>query len=231
MPSAFRFYFLLPLLVFLAACSPLKKYADTAPPWEKEIEGLEALDQTEHYSDQAILFVGSSSIRLWKNIQEDMAPYEAIRRGYGGAHFTDLIHFTKRLVAPHEVQAVVCFVANDISGSDQDRKPKEVLKLFEFFVKQVREVKPNVPIFLIEITPTNSRWAVWDQIREANHLMQDYCNKHPDLHFIATSTEYLGQDGKPKADLFISDQLHMNQSGYDIWKRLIKDELNKVLHP
>ena len=218
------------IVSFLASCSPLKKYADTAAPWEKEIEGLEALDQNEHYSDQAILFVGSSSIRLWKNIHEDMAPYEAIRRGYGGAHFTDLIHFTSRLVAPHQVRGVVCFVANDISGSEQDLKPQEVLKLFKYFVKQVRELKPHVPIFLIEITPTNSRWMVWDKIREANRLMKEYCEKNPDLHFIATSAEYLGQDGKPRAELFISDQLHMQQAGYDIWKRRIKDALDQVLH-
>ena len=222
-------YLLMAIIVF--SCTPLKKYADTAGPWEKEIRDLEVLDQQEQYSDHAILFVGSSSIRLWKNIHEDMAPYEAIRRGYGGAHFADLIHFTGRLVAPHQVDAVVCFVANDISGSDQDLNPREVLKLFQFFVHQVREIKPQTPLFLIEITPTNSRWSVWPQIREANRLMKDYCLKEPNLYFIETAAHYLGADGKPKSELFISDQLHMNQSGYDIWKGLIKEELNQVLHP
>ena len=71
---------------------------------------------------------------------------------------------------------------------------------------------------------------VWDKIREANRLMKEYCEKNPDLHFIATSAEYLGQDGKPRAELFISDQLHMQQAGYDIWKRRIKDALDQVFH-
>ncbi len=215
--------------LLLIACSPLKKYADTRSPWETEVQKLEQLDTQEKHPNDAILFIGSSSIRLWKNIDQDMAPYSAIRRGYGGAHFTDLIHFTHRLINPHQFDALVVFVGNDITGGDNDLSPKEVAKLFKFFVKQVREQHPEKPIFLIQITPTNSRWKVWDKISEANSLMKKYCESHPNLYYIQTEEHYFGKDGKPNADLFIKDQLHMNQAGYDIWKEIIKSELDKVL--
>ena len=84
-------------LLFIS-CSPLKKYQATAAKWEKDIIKLESLDKSENYSENAILFIGSSSIRGWHTMEKDMFPYETIKRGYGGAHYTDIIHFTKRLV-------------------------------------------------------------------------------------------------------------------------------------
>ncbi len=54
-------------------------------PWQSDIDGFapaiaefEKLDQTEQYPDDAILFTGSSSVRLWKTIAEDVAPYPVI---------------------------------------------------------------------------------------------------------------------------------------------------------
>ncbi|SOE21365.1 Lysophospholipase L1 [Spirosomataceae bacterium TFI 002] len=223
-----KYVFLLPFLLLLA-CSPAKKYADTKTYWEEDIKKLEAQDKIENYPDDAILYIGSSSIRLWKNIDEDMQPYNSIQRGYGGAHFYDLIHFTDRLVSPHKIQALVIFVANDITGGDADIPPKEVLRLFKYTVSEVRKSHPNIPIFQIAITPTPSRWAVWDQTKQANELLQAYCNRTQGLHFIETEEAFLDGDGQPRPELFIQDMLHLKQVGYDIWKELIKNELDAVL--
>lgn len=222
--------FLFVLLGFLAAsCSPFKKYTGAEVSWEKEVSVLLEKDKTETYSDDAILFIGSSSVRLWDDIAKDMAPYEPIKRGYGGARFSDLIYFTERIVYPHEFQALCIFVANDISGSENDRTPKEVLKLQKQVIKTVRKKYPEVPIFQIAITPTNSRWKVWDKTQEANALMKAHAEKTANLYFIETAAPYLGADGKPIAALFRDDQLHMKPAGYHIWAGLIKAELDKVL--
>jgi hypothetical protein len=223
-----KYTFLLPLLVLLA-CSPVKKYADTKSYWIEDVEKLEALDKVEKYPDDAILFIGSSSIRLWNNIEADIAPYTPIRRGYGGAHFYDLIHFTDKLVSPHKIQALVIFVANDITGGDADIAPKEVLKLFKHTVNEARKSQPNIPIFQIAITPTPSRWAVWDKTKAVNKLMQSFCERTDNLYFIETEGAFLDEEGQPRPELFIKDMLHLKQVGYDIWKEIIKAELDAVL--
>jgi hypothetical protein len=82
--------------------------------WEPDIAALEALDGREADPPDAILFVGSSSIRLWDSITADMAPWSVVRRGYGGARYRDLCHFAPRLVANHDPRAIVVFVGNDI---------------------------------------------------------------------------------------------------------------------
>jgi hypothetical protein len=220
--------FLLVLLVF--GCSQkFSKYEDAAKSWESEIQQLEALDKTEADPDNAVLFIGSSSIRLWNNIADNMAPYPTIRRGYGGAKFSDLIFYTDRLVYPHDFRALVVFVANDISNTPEDKSPQEIVKLFKEVVKTVREKNPKKPIFLVEITPTNSRWEVWSETKRANDLLKKYCESTYNLYFIETAEGFLGSDGKPRAELFREDQLHLKQIGYDIWAEQIKGRLKQVL--
>lgn len=213
----------------ILGCSPYKKYAHTEAGWEEEITKLEYRDDAESYSDDAVLFIGSSSIRIWKNIKEDMAPYEPIRRGYGGAHFSDLIHFTKRLVYPHNFQALCIFVANDITGGENDRSVGEVMTLFKEVVKTVRIKYPNTPIFQIAVTPTSSRWKVWSEVSKLNEKMKAYCERHDNLYFIDSVAPYLNEEGTPRDELFLGDKLHQNQAGYDIWSAEIKKELDKIL--
>lgn len=219
------------LIVFATCCSPVKQYKSDPEvlKWEKDIQAFEQLDATESDPADAILFTGSSSIRLWSTIEEDLAPYAVIQRGYGGAKLTDFAVYTERIIYPHKFKALALFVANDITGGKSDKTPQEVLELFQYIVKQVRKKYKDEPVFFIQITPTNSRWKVWDKISEANNIVKNYCSKEKDLYFIETADRFMGGDGKPRAELFREDQLHLNSEGYKIWTAVIKEHLDKVL--
>jgi hypothetical protein len=213
----------------MSSCSPLKKYDPKDRAWAlPEINAFENQNATTDYSEDAILFIGSSSIRLWKTLAEDMVPYPVIQRGYGGAHFRDIVFFTERILADHPLSMVVCFVANDISGSPKDGSPKEVLSLFKLFVKQVREKHPDIPILQIAVTPTLSRWDYWDEINKVNQLLKSYCEKTANLYFVDTVPIYLDTFNQPKSEWFVKDQLHLNAKGYEVWNGLIKSEIERV---
>ena len=180
------------LLILVISCSPLKKYPLKSDRWENDIKFLESKDREEACVEDCILFVGSSSIRLWKEIESDMSPYKVVKRGYGGAHFYDLIHYTKRLVKNHKPRAIAVFVANDITGKNNnswygDLKPKEVLQLFKFFTKEIKSIHGDIPIFAIETTPTINRWSVWDKISKTNDLIKNYTAKKENLNYITLS--------------------------------------------
>jgi len=216
-------------LIFFS-CSLSKKYPEKDREWAyPEIQAFEKQDAEVDTPKDALLFIGSSSIRLWKNLTRDMAPYPVIQRGYGGAHFRDLIFFTERILADHDLQMVVCFVANDISGSPKDASPKEVLRLFKYFVKQVRDKHPNIPIMQIAITPTQSRWNKWSEINRVNELLKGYCAKSPNLYFIDTVPEFLDEKGRPITEWFVGDQLHLNQKGYAVWSKIIRAAIEEQL--
>ena len=137
------------ILLLVVSCSPTKKFQETKEKWEKSVEDLNKLNLEITQNEDAILFIGSSSIRLWNTIEQDIEPYSSIRRGYGGAKYTDLIHFTERLVEPHNVRAVGIFVANDITGGEKDLKPKEVLNLVKYVIKRFQRHKDCVHIRIL----------------------------------------------------------------------------------
>jgi hypothetical protein len=207
------------------------KYEATAnKKWEKTIQKFEVLDRTTDYPPDSVLFVGSSSIRLWETLARDMKPYPVIQRGYGGAKFQDLAVFAKRLIHPHEFRAVVIFVANDIVGKkDTDLTPEEVAELYRDVVKTVRARNAKAPVFLIAITPSKSRWGAWPQIAKSNAAMKAVCEAQENVHFIATEKEFLKADGTPRTELFRGDQLHLNADGYKLWTKIVRKTLDREL--
>jgi hypothetical protein len=196
--------------------------------WANEIAALESRDQHESHPPDSILFVGSSSIRLWETIATDMAPYRPIQRGYGGARFSDLSVFAERLIAPHQFRALVLFVANDVSGGTDDATPEQVAEWFTQIIEVARETQPAAPIFCLEITPSQSRWQAWPRIREVNRTLARVSAALPNVHFIPTAHAYLGPEGEPHEDLFLEDRLHLNSLGYRIWAAIIKSHLDAV---
>ena len=197
--------------------------------WAEEIAKLEARDKSESYPDDAILFIGSSSIRMWKGLDENIAPYRGINRGYGGARYRDLAVFAQRLITPHKYAAAVVFVANDIVGKPADTPLDELDRLVRHIVDVSKKHQPDAPVLIVEITPTESRFAAYPQIRKANFVLREIALTEPGVFLVETNDYYLTPDRKPIADYFLDDRLHQNPTGYELWGSLIKRELDEVL--
>ncbi|MEM0970415.1 MAG: GDSL-type esterase/lipase family protein, partial [Verrucomicrobiota bacterium] len=168
-------------------------------------------------------------MRRWNAIAQDMAPYHPIQRGFGGSRWSDLAVHADQLITPHQFQAVVCFVANDIAGKPEDKEPQEVRELVSYFVRRLRAHDATAPIFLIPVTPTPKRWKVWPTADQANTLLRALCQDDDGLHFIETKHLYLGTDGLPRSEFFVEDQLHLNETGYLRWAEAIRSHLDAVL--
>ena len=213
-----------------AQAGDLEKYrAASSQKWEKEISRLEALDKAEKHPDDGILFIGSSSVRRWQDIAKDMALYHPIRRGFGGSKWSDQAIFADRLIKPHKFRALVCFVANDITGKADDKTPEEIVALFAHVWKLARAHQPNAPIFYIAVTPTQARHAVWTKTKAANSAIRKFCMSQKNTYFIGTESIYLDAEGKPRTELFVADKLHLNREGYIRWAAAIKSQLDTVL--
>ncbi len=197
--------------------------------WGQDIETLEQRDVVQRDPEEAILFIGSSSIRRWDTIEIDMRPYQVVQRGYGGAKYTDLAVFAKRLIQPHDYSALVVFVANDVQGKAEDHSPEQVEECARYIVGVSRKHRPEAPIFFIEITPTRKRFSAWPFIRKVNTRLQKLSLSTHATYFIPTADHFLDPSGNPRDELFVDDQLHLNGDGYKEWSKLIRQELDEVL--
>ena len=191
--------------------------------WEPEIALFEAADKTNPPPKQAILFIGSSSIRLWKSLPQDFALHPVINRGFGGSQIIDSVNLAERIVFPYQPKQVLIYAGgNDLNAG---KSPIEVFGDFKAFVEKVRSKLPETVIGYISIAPNPARWAQVERVRSANRLIEEYARTDPKLKFIDVFTHMLGEDGKPRPELFVEDRLHMNAKGYELWTSLIRPHL------
>ena len=196
--------------------------------WDKDINAFDSANAVEKYNKDAILFTGSSYIRLWENIRTDLEYKDIIHRGYGGSNLSEMAYYVKRIIYPHQPKAIFMYVGNDIVGSEKDKAPDQVLELFKYVVKVIREKYPNVPITWLEISPCERRWIVWDQVQEANRLIREYAKDMKGIYTISSADKFLGADGKPITSLYRDDKLHYNIEGYKIWGKNIKQQVKEI---
>ena len=196
--------------------------------WENDIALFDSLNLVQSADAGTLLVTGSSSVRIWDSIQTDLAPYQVMQRGYGGAKLSDFTYYADRIIKPQQFKAILVFVANDIAGVEADKSPKEVYRLFKDVVKQVRKRNPVTPLCWIEVTPTPKRWQVSQQIMEASGYIEAYCDRNDDLHFISTFDQYITPEGLPDSTLFREDMLHLNRAGYLQWAGIIKNSLENA---
>lgn len=195
------------------------------PPFAKDIADFEASDRTNPPPRGAILFIGSSSIRLWKTLAADFPEYQVINRGFGGSQIADSVRYADRIVFPYEPKQIVMYAGgNDINAK---KSPEQVFADYRAFVAKVHAKLPEVPIAYISIAPNPARWAQVEKVRKANQLISDFAKTDPRLTFIDTFSHMLGSDGQPLPDIYVDDRLHMNQKGYSIWKRIVGPSLQR----
>lgn len=210
----------------------LKRNAPEKPEifkWEQDIAKLEAKDKIEKGDSETVLFIGSSYIRLWEQLPLQMKPIKTINRGFGGSKLQEVAYYLDRLLKAHQnLKAVFLYVGNDIVGNQTDKTPLQDLELVRYITEKIRAKYPSIPIFWNQISPSEKRWAVWDQISKANELIKDYCSQHPNLYYVETASSYLDKNGKPISNLFRDDKLHYNDAGYVIWANYVKQAFNKV---
>ncbi len=197
--------------------------------YDNDINRFDSINNSVNYSDTAIIFMGSSYIRLWKNIREDLGYQAIIHRGFGGATLRDVAFYVKRIVYPVKPKAIFMYVGNDIVGGARDKDPDQVLEHFKYVVKQIREKYPDMPITWLAISPSEKRWSVWKQVQQANQLIKDYCSTQSKLYFINAGSGFLNADGLPESKYYRDDRLHYNEEGYRLWGKLIGDQVKAIL--
>lgn len=193
--------------------------------WEKAIKAYEEEDKVSPPPEGAIVGIGSSSMRLWrKRIHQDLAPLTVIPRGFGGSNMEDARYYADRIVIPYEPRAVILYEGdNDIATFKLS--PKQVMNIFDAFVAKIHRALPQTRIYVISVKPSISRWNVWPQMEETNHLLKAACELNPLLTYIDVASPMLDENNQPLKDIFIQDNLHLNQKGYDIWSNAVKSVL------
>jgi lysophospholipase L1-like esterase len=188
--------------------------------WESVIQAFEAKDAEEPPPEEAVLFVGSSSIRGWETVDADFPAIDAINRGFGGSEFSDLNYYIDRIVWPYRPRTIVVYEGdNDVAAGNS---PGQIFEEYKTFVRRVHQELPETRIAFLAVKPSPSRWDLVGEMREANELIREYTLWRENLEYIDVFAPMLGPDGRPRPEIFTDDGLHMNAAGYTLWKEMVR---------
>lgn len=191
-----------------------------------EVQTFKAYDLQITTPAHPIVFVGSSSIRKWDDLQIALGTYNVMNRGIGGAVINDIVFYLNELVFTYQPRQIVLYVGeNDLP--DASVTPDTVLNRTKLLFSQIRAKLPEVPIVYIAMKPSPSRIAVLSKAREANLLVYNFIKSQKNAAFVNIFSPMLTKDGKPRPELFQPDMLHMNLKGYTIWETAIRPYLLK----
>jgi lysophospholipase L1-like esterase len=206
------------------ASSPSPAYLAAQARWKTDLAAFATADREHPPADDGVLFVGSSTIRFWTHLAQDFHQLPVvINRGFGGSTMDDCSLFARDLVVRYKPRQVLIYAGdNDLA---EGRTPLQVLESFAHFANTVRAELPNVRISYISVKPSPSREKLLPQIRETNNVIAAYLQRMPNSEYIDVFTPMMGADGRPRAELFRGDMLHMNAEGYRLWQSVIVSHL------
>lgn len=186
---------------------------------------MEKIHQDNPIQDNlnGIVFTGSSTIRMWKSLQEDFPQHNVINGGFGGSQASDLLYYIDELILDYKPSKVFIYEGdNDISSG---KSVEEILMTFNLITSKIHEALPETEIIIISPKPSVARWKLADQYLELNKKLKKFTKSEKYMKYADLWKPMLNKDKEPMDDIFIKDNLHMNEKGYAIWAKTIEKYL------
>ena len=193
--------------------------------WKFQVAEFEKADRINPPNQGIIVFTGSSSIRFWHTLENDMKPLAVINRGFGGSQIAHVNQYASEIILPYRPRAVVLYAGDNDLSWPWSKTPEQVFSDFKQLVEIIHAQLPETWIYYISMKPSPLRWNNWEKLRTTNGLIEGYCQTQERVQFIDVDAAMLDSHGKPRAELFRWDGLHMNSKGYAIWTSIIKPVL------
>lgn len=213
--------------VAIALISLIIFFEDNPDPlrFQEEINSYKQADKLNPPPKGCYLFIGSSSMRMWKSLQDDFKDYPVINRGFGGSHFSDVIYYFDDLILAYNPVKIVIYEGdNDIAGN---KMPNTIMKDVTELLGMIRENLDHPEIAIISAKPSPSRWGLKDEYESLNASLKKLASKDEDLTFIDVYSSMLNEKGLPEPELFLEDSIHMTEKGYRIWEAQIRPFVEK----
>jgi lysophospholipase L1-like esterase len=211
-----KYFMVLTLFIVIG----LRANAQDPLRFQEEVDQIGVRYADTPLGEDLVLFTGSSSIKMWKDISDYYPEQPIINTGFGGSQTSDLIYFVDDLILDYKPKKVFIYEGdNDISAG----KPiEEILEDTHELIEKIKSHLPKTQIMLISAKPSISRWHLKEKYLDLNRHFQQYSQSHEKVEYVDIWTTMLDEEGNPRADIFLKDDLHMNKTGYDLWAKVIR---------
>jgi len=211
-------------LVILFLLLSFFSYAQKAPAFQNEVIALQQkYDSIWDSSKQTIVFAGSSTIRMWKNLEAMFPDHQIVNSGFGGSQSSDLYRYYNELISRYNPKKVFIYEGdNDISAK---KKTREIMDNTRKIIDKIQQGDRMTQIVIIAAKPSIARWHLKRKYKKLNRRFKKLCKKESTLEY-ANVWDIMMDDKKVRQDIFLDDGLHMNSKGYELWFSVIEPYMN-----
>ncbi len=189
---------------------------------KNDIAEIEEQERNLDPTKPVVVLAGSSSVKMWKDVQAYFPEYNMINNGFGGSEFSDLLHYYSKLILEPNPDILFIYEGdNDIASGE---KPAVIVKEARKLIKKVKKDLPQTRIILISAKPSVARWELKEQYIDLNKRLTKM-TKEEGVEMADVWKAMVNEEGEVYKDIFIQDNLHMNKKGYDIWGRVLQEYL------
>jgi len=205
------------------APTPVLKALPDSARFAAELNAFMREDSASPPPPSPVLFIGSSSIRFWESLATDFPGVPVLNRGFGGSRMDDVLRYADRVVFRYKPRAIVLYEGdNDLQDGFT---PARVAGSVAEFLSRVRRALPQARVVCLAVKPSPSRWNLADKVRQTNELLQAVVAQDTMATYVDVYTPMIGADGRPRAELFRADSLHMTPAGYAVWRDAVAPAL------
>ncbi len=203
---------------------PIFAYPQAPNRFDNEVMEIQKKnDSLWDASKPTLVFTGSSSIRMWKDLQDRFPEQQVLNTGFGGSQFSDLELYLDELILNYNPTKIFIYEGdNDVSAK---KRLKDIVNTSARILNTLQQRKQGMEIILISPKPSISRWKLRRKYRRLNRKLSRLAEKTDGVDFVDVWYPMLDKR-KVKQDIFIEDGLHMNTKGYDIWYEVLKNHVN-----
>jgi len=195
--------------------------AQDASRFAGEVETIQKkYDTLWDASKETIVFTGSSSVRIWNDLESRFPEYQIVNSGFGGSQASDLLHYIEPLILRFNPKKVFIYEGdNDLSA---EKKPKDIIVTTKEIIANIRKKNTDAEVVLIAAKPSIARWELKKHYKKLNRKFKKM-SKKDSLTYFANVWQPMLEKKNVKQDIFIGDGLHMNAKGYELWYDVIKN--------
>ena len=196
-------------------------------PYKKEVEQFQLQDQQQAPPANPILFIGSSSFTIWKDMQSYFPSYSILNRAFGGSTLLNQLYYVNEVTLAYNPKQIVIYCGENDFATDDAVTPDSVYNRFVKLFTIIRNKWPKMPVAYVSMKPSPSRRKYLPMFKVANAKIEAYLASKKRTAYINVWDKMLNEDGSFKPTIYLSDSLHMNKNGYAIWAPVIEKNLKK----
>ncbi len=190
--------------------------------FEPEINYYRQVDTISQLPENPILFIGSSSIKNWINMDSAFVGYPILNRGFGGSKFEDVINYAEDVILKYDPKQIVIYCGENDFAAVDTISPEIVFSRFVKLISVIRNKYADVPIVYISLKPSPAKINMMHKIIAFNTMVAVYSAQQNNITFANIYSPMLNAEGQPDTSYFFEDKLHMNEKGYSVWNEVVR---------